>query len=274
MADTIAKQDLQPGDVLLMQGSGLVSEFIRIFDQGKYSHAAVYDGQQVVEMLPQGTTRRALDESVQDTRFVDVYRFVGSDGVHFGSPELEQQPVLDRVRHYVGEGERYGYEQILLLALLCATRREASSKLSPVEALILRRILDSAADLVAKMMHAGKKPMICSELVYKCYIEAGPRYEIIVRGADVPALAAASLRLEATVAGPVEAASAEEAGFRQEAKSFLLNYALAKGHNVAAPKFALAAGPEGVVAASAVADFVTPHDLEVSPNLQFAGMLA
>jgi hypothetical protein len=273
MATNVSPAQLQAGDVLLMQGDSLISDFIRIFDQGQYSHAAIFDGHNVVEMLAQGTTVRSLEESVVDTRFVDVYRFVGSDGTPLGSPGLERQPVLDRIQHYVDAGEQYGYEQILLLALLCATRREAQENLTPVQALILRRILDSAAEVVATMIHAGHTPMICSELVYKCYTEAGSRYAILVRGADLPAAAPLGA-LESLAPGRAAAAPAAQSAFQEEASRFLLNYAVAKRHNVAAREFATAATPAAIVAASAVADFVTPHDLETSPSLQLAGTLA
>ena len=271
MGAKVTQADLKPGDVLLMQGRGLVPDLIRLFDQGRYSHAAIYDGQNVVEMLSQGTSVSTLDQSSVATppvpRFVDVYRFVGSSGKPLGSPGLEAAPLLARIKHYGDMPDRYGYEQIVLLALLCATRREAHAMLTPVQARMLRCILDSAADEIARLIHAGKEPMICSELVYRCYTEAGTAYTIVIHGADVPAMAAEAARWQD------QTLSAEEIAFQQEATRFLLNYAVSKGHDVSTRAFAATWTPAAVVAASAAASFVTPHDLETSPNLQLVGTL-
>jgi hypothetical protein len=108
--------------------------------------------------------------------------------------------------------------------------------------------------------------MICSELVFHCYADAGSPYAIVIRGADVPMMAAEAARWADL--------SPEEIAFRQEATKFLLNYAVAKGHDVATRAFAAAMTPAAVVDASAVAAFVTPHDLETSPSLQMVGTLA
>jgi hypothetical protein len=270
MGAKVPQADLKPGDVLLMQGTGIVSDLIRMFDQGNYSHAAVYDGANVVEMLSQGTTvNNIVGSSLPEARFVDVYRFISNDGKPLGIPGLGPEPVLGCIQYYVQNRQRYGYEQIVLLALLCATRTEAQKNLSPVLAMILRRFLDSAAEKIAGMIHAGKEPMICSELVYRCYTEAGPPYAIRVRGSDVPKLAAAP-----TPMVRAEALTPDEVDFKREAATFLLNYAVAKKRNLGTREFAFATTPGDIVAASAVADFVTPRDLETSPNLQMVGTLA
>jgi len=264
MNGKVPQNNLQPGDVLLYHGVGLISDLIRLFDGGPYSHAAVYDGANVLEAVAEGTVVDPVAQSVASAQFVDVYRFIANDGKPFGQPGCEARPVLDRIQYYEQNRQRYGYEQLLLLALLCATRHPQQGTLSPVEALILRRVLDQAAEVIARLIHAGKEPMICSELVYRCYTEAGAPYQIIVRGADIPVRAAAAA---------AQPRSTEDAAFQAEAARFLLNYAVAKGHNVGGPKFLAARAPHEIVTAAALADFVTPRDLETSPNLQKVGTL-
>ncbi len=96
MGAKVSQADLRPCDVLLMQGRGLVPDLIRLFDQGRYNHAAIYDGQNVMEVLSQGTSVGTLDQSSVATppvpRFVDVYRFLGSSGKPLGSAGLEVAP--------------------------------------------------------------------------------------------------------------------------------------------------------------------------------------
>lgn len=268
MSNKIPRGSLKPGDVLLYQGTGVISELIRLFDGGSYSHASVYDGANMLEALADGTVTDSVDQSVKTARFVDVYRFVSADGTHFGQPGCDSKPVLDRIKFYEQNPERYAYEQILLLALLCSTRHPKPGTISPALAMILRKILDSAADVIARMIHAGKEPMICSELVYRCYTEAGEQYQILIRGTDIPLLAS-FVPMTAADAPPTSV----DVAFQQEAAAFLSNYSVAKRHKPGGSPIAVAMAAGGVAKAAAVADFVTPHDLENSPDLQKFGTL-
>jgi hypothetical protein len=78
--------ELQPGDVLIVLGSSIVSEAIRNFEQRQlggrmsYSHASLYLGEfggvkMAGEMWSTGFWITPLAVSVQGTRVVDVYRF-------------------------------------------------------------------------------------------------------------------------------------------------------------------------------------------------------
>jgi hypothetical protein len=193
MSTTVHINQLQPADVLLMQGRGIVSDLIRIFDQGKYSHAAIYDGTNVVEMLSAGTTVNTVIASVGDARIVDVYRYVSDTGQVLGDPRLASAPVIQQIQFYTNNPSKYGYEQIVFLALLCSTRRAPVQQLSPFLAKILREILDSAAEELARMIHGNQTPMICSELVYLCFARANPPYPIHVRGVNAARMRAAAL---------------------------------------------------------------------------------
>jgi hypothetical protein len=280
MADITAGQ-LQAGDVLLYHGTAFISRLIRLFDGGAYSHASIYDGAQVVEALGQGITADAVATSVSGAAYVDVYRFVTDQGTMLG-PGLTAQPVVNTIKSYLQKHDRYAYEEILLLAVLCSSRR--ISGINAVLAMVLRNLLDSAAALLAKFVAGGKQPMICSEFVYRCYFESGSAYFIKVRGADVAAAAAAAV-IAATVApAPVVAAAAlasdpssdAVAAFQADAAEFLVQYEAA---SLQAPKNRAAKGkrakrqPLAPVIAAAVPDFVTPRDLQRSPNLIKIGTL-
>ncbi len=251
----LTANDLQPGDVLLYHGSGFFSDLIRRFDGGEYSHASVYDGAAVVEALADGVNVNTIADSVRSCRYVDVYRFLSKDGKRLRDVGYPAQPILDQIGGFKANPQRYAYEQILLLALLTSTRKIGI----PGVSFLLRQILDSAAGLLADLISAGREPVICSELVYRCYDQAGPAYKLLIRGADIATLAAsATLR-----ARPADLAAEAESDELAEAKSvFLDNYYAAKSAATAASVTA------------AVADFVTPNDLARSPNLQNAGRLA
>src|SRR5262249_47861698 len=128
------------------------------------------------------------------------------------------QPVVDRVAYYLEHHERYAYEQLLLLAALAATRQLPVSGI-PFLGMVIRNVLDSAADVVAKLIHAGREPMICSEFVYRCYEEANDPIQI--GGADVMSIESSS---------PPTPAAGEVAA---SAHAFLAAYSLAKRRGAA-----------------------------------------
>lgn len=276
----IKQSDLKAGDVLLYHGTSPLSDLIRLFDGSKYSHTSIYDGEKVMEALDPGIVTRPVATSIADSTFVDAYRFISvPDKEPLGSAKCPDKPVRDRIAYYQANPQRYAYEQILLLALLAATRRIPVVSWIPGLSLVLRAILDRAAWVLAKLMGGGKEPMICSELVYRCYAEAtnDGKYALTIRGADVLAPEAATT--VATVAPAfapnqimTTTAAASMDPLIDEKTHFLAMYAAAKGLP-AAPLIAAATRGSGIGIA-AIPDFVTPRDLSRTPNLTFVGTLA
>jgi len=80
-------------------------------------------------------------------------------------------PVRARGEFYLGQGNRYAYEQIVLLAFLILIR-----KVSPNPALfwLVRNAVALATSILNRLLGGGRQPMICSELVYRAYYEALP----------------------------------------------------------------------------------------------------
>src|SRR5262245_18852502 len=115
---------LQPWDVLLVRGSGTISKLIRFFDHAEVSHAALYlDDEKVAEELmgkPGGLQVRALPVSLAGNEWVLAKRHLSAD---------DKGPVGIRARFYIQQGERYAYEQIVLLGMLGSSRR---LKITPV----------------------------------------------------------------------------------------------------------------------------------------------
>jgi hypothetical protein len=114
-------------------------------------------------------------------------------------------PVAAISDHYLATPNRYGYEQILLLAFLGTTRR---IPVTPLLAPLLRKILDSAANLVSQLTNKGREALICSEYVYRCYREAvdasDDPYEIAIAGAGERGMARA---MRGVSAGRIERGS-------------------------------------------------------------------
>ncbi len=286
MAGSISVSDLKPGDAFLYQSKGFLPDMIRLLDGEPYSHASIFLGAvqgtpSVAEMLGSGTNVRSVVDSLAGHNFVDAFRYINDAGQPLGSIGVDPAPLITKMDYFTdpANAQRYGYEQILLLAMLCSTR-----KVDGVTGEIVRRVLDDAAEIVADLVHAGKQPMICSELVYRCYTEAGPPYDLRIVGSDIPRQYAfafygllppgSELNRSAALASP----SSEDAATASAISSYLANYAAAKGYfakpeNKTAVKM-LEANPATAVSMLAVADFVTPNDLGHSPNLQILGRVA
>lgn len=272
MSAIVKPAQLRPGDVLLYHGDSLVSRLIRLFDGTNYSHASIWDGKHVVEALFEGVAGRPLKASVAGTPYVDCFRYRnGKTGRMLGedSAPLPAKPVLAQAAAFEKEASRYAYEEVLLLALLAATRQATAP--IPFLGMILRNILDHAADELARLMAAGKEPLICSELVFRCYDQAGTAYQIRIRGADVAMKHAA---VAMTTATPMTID--DPSGYHRAAAAFLENYEAAKRTAlIHAPSDAvMAAASAAPITTQAVANFVTPGDLKNSPDVQLVGRLS
>jgi len=155
---------LVAGDVFLHQGKGIVANLIQFFDGSQYSHASlVLDPAEICEAAPGGVKRTPLAGMADEYNFVDLYRLIHQ------VPTLD--PVVARGSYYAQIGDRYAYEQLVLLALLSTVRK---IPLPPIVRWLLRKLLDAAASVISAILAAGRQPMICSELVYRCFDEAIP----------------------------------------------------------------------------------------------------
>jgi hypothetical protein len=169
MIKAIPIAQLMPGDVLLYRGTGWISDAVRFIDRSEVSHAGLFlgryeeKGRTVGEAIREGLIRRELPKSIEHAEWVESRRL----------KELPASldPVLDRAGFYLQRGERYGFEQILLLAFLCIARNLCGASI--LEKLI-RDTLDAASAFLLRLFNAGREPMICSEFVFRCYGEALP----------------------------------------------------------------------------------------------------
>lgn len=260
MSTKIKQTDMQPGDVLFYHGNSMLARLIRLFDGTDYNHAAIWTGSEVIEALGNGVNHGSLSHSVADAEYVHVYRFRDNAGNQLGSPSLSSQPVVAKANQFAADSNRYGYEQILLLALLASTRQITTP--IPFLGRILRTVLDEAADVVASLAAVGKEPLICSELVFRCYDESGAGYKVAIRGADI----ASNFAVGAMSSASSNATPQDDGGFADAAAAFLTNY------NALKLVTSSPAGMGGSV--MAVANFVTPGDLSKSPNLQKLGIVS
>lgn len=152
----MTQADLLPGDILLYRTPSFIGWAIRKFDSSEHNHAAIWDGIQVIEMESRGVIGGSLAESVGPSK-VDVYRV---SSLRFDSDDAARKSIK-----YLAQGNRYAYGQILLLAPLVRLRKCRY----PAIARWIRRWTDKCAEKLIAAHDGDRQPMICSELVYRCY---------------------------------------------------------------------------------------------------------
>ena len=154
--------DVRAGDVLLFRGNGFISKGIRFLDGSEVNHAAIaLSGTELAEAVGHGLDTAAIASTVEKNERTIVRRPIDCDS----------DLAVAVARRYLDSGTPYAYQQILLLAALCLTRRIPIR--NRLFRRVLRRALDSAANLVNSLVDRGVDLMICSEYVYRCYGEAG-----------------------------------------------------------------------------------------------------
>lgn len=272
MQKKLTTRELRMGDVFLYNNISFVSRMIASIDGNQYSHASIYCHEgNVLEAIADGVVKRSIKESIKDANYVNVFRFISSDGDGFiGDSEHPVQPLIDSIRHYERDGARYAYEQIFLLTFLAATRRLQI----PIVSWMLRNILDNAASILNQIADAGKEPMICSELVYRCFADAGTKYRLTIRGADTIFVVPPNIYTEPDGKAPRQDLTEEETdSANQLIEVFFAKYAAAKNKVVGQPRAETSRTVSTLKKSLAVADFVTPRDLKKCPNLKLIGRL-
>lgn len=173
MAGTFDIRQLAAGDILLYRAAdgikNLHSALIRKLDGTEVSHAGLCIGDGVVaEALAvgehAGLDTQLVADSVVGSKWVAVRRRKQTPG--------PMAPVLDVARLYLDQDNRYAYEQILLLAGICLTRKLDCDNW--LLRLIARTVFDKSTALLEEFRKEGREPMICSEFVFRTYDEARP----------------------------------------------------------------------------------------------------
>ena len=155
---------LKDGDICLYHGKGWISKMIRLVDGTVMNHASIYVGNNEVIEAEGGKNRigkNTMEESISGSEWIKVYRLIER-------PD-DMDPVVDKANWYFGQSNRYGYEQILLLAMLVLIRKP---KKGIIFKYLAKIVLERAAAILLKLTEGGKEVLICSELVYRSYNEA------------------------------------------------------------------------------------------------------
>ncbi len=173
--ERLEPRELRLGDILMCRGSArlgsTISEWICALDGGRYSHAALWDGEAVLEASGSGGKVRAADlgELIAEHEYTHVHRFrTGATG---GEPPLDLAPVIEVARARIGAG--YPYAELCLLGVLIGLGR--TTGLPCLQELLRTRGATLAQALRELKQHVRSElPMTCSQLIGMAFWEADP----------------------------------------------------------------------------------------------------
>lgn len=256
--------EVKKGDVLLSYGDGWISDVIRLVDGGDYSHAALFDGKLIVEAGLRGVVATPLEKEVEAQKYVDVYRFKSDSGSPFSPPDWPVEPVTNQAHYYLDKGTKYADNQLYLVGLLIVVRKMPYGR---VEKAVLRAILAMIFKLFKRIIEGKEtKSVVCSELVYRSFYEAIPKkkYGLTIKGTLAP--------LKAKIDSLVENELVE--GYQRDEEIENTINQIEQMYREINPEFP--ASEEIVSSLRAgnplvAAEMVSPHDLQLSPNLEKIG---
>ncbi|MCR8666235.1 YiiX/YebB-like N1pC/P60 family cysteine hydrolase [Aestuariibaculum sp. M13] len=159
MSKYITPSSLKIGDVILHEGIGFISDFIKFLDNSNVSHSALYIGnEEVIEAKGSGITKYTLQESLQDARCAYIMRLKKR-------PD-NFSPVIKRAKYYMDQN--YAYDKMVFLVLLGLIRKSKIENYT----LLFGKIIDNATVRAIEFLTKNTKTLVCSELVYRSYNEA------------------------------------------------------------------------------------------------------
>jgi hypothetical protein len=253
-------KNLRAGDVLLSLGDSGISRWIVRLTGGKYSHSALFDGEMVCESIKNGVGRFPLEEHLEAQKG-------GVDGHWLGEPDWSADPVIKVAKRYYKSGTKFSMAQLYLAIPLVVLRR-IPNRVKQLRDFI-RNCLNPAFELINNAIEAGKEPMTCSELVYRCFAEAVPRkYTLKLKEfnkvKELQKFVSQHHRKYSFAVRGTKDRELQE--LIREADSIARRYFFAKNKK-------LYRGFKQRASSRVVADFVSPADLQNSPNLILLGSL-
>ncbi len=209
-------------DLLFFHSHTFIGKGIQICTDSQYNHVALYIGRgNVLHAIGKGLLIQNLKEAWEDSdKYIDVYRYHGNDRI--GLTFKQTDKLIEVANKYYSQNERYAVETLLMLAIITELRHDTG--------FLGRKMIDEAFNQLNSIIEGSKEPVICSEIDYRIFDEAGLPIRILPEG----------LYKE----------------FR-DSESPIIKEFIAFKENIN----------------KVVADFVTPKDLVMSPDINFIGQL-
>jgi hypothetical protein len=168
---TACEEEIKPGDIMIFEaGDDFIGRSIAWLTDSTVSHAAmVYGDDEIVEMGANGivTNGFRLDEKGKKAYLLRLN----------ASPDAA--PLINAATVYLDAGTEYDYPALFMLAGLLIYRHVRPT---PRWQKVTDAILSRACLQLDKMIKQANKKnaMVCSQLVYQCYLDCGEDYAILM----------------------------------------------------------------------------------------------
>lgn len=190
------------GDILIFKaGDDWVGKSIAWLTHSEVSHAAMLiSPDTMVEMGSRGITVNGLREGPEGESAY-LLRL---------DPEKDPAPLVQAAQGYIDQELHFDYPDLVILAgqLIYRTVRP-TARWRKITDLILELACAELDKLLNRMLHKGKKvpAMICSQLVYQCYYDCGPDYQIVLKNALLQDASSAGMICLADLASEMDMAA-------------------------------------------------------------------
>lgn len=188
---------IKPGDIIIFEaGDSWLSRCIATLTDSNVSHAAMrYTGENMVEMGASGIQLNNCQESSSGDKAY-LMRL---------NPEKDPALLTAAAKHYLDECVQYDFPDLVFFAGLLIFRHVRPT---PQWKMITDMILNQACAELDKLLNIlihKKNPspvMVCSQLVYQCYLDCGDDYKIKLEDELLQSVCMNKIRLADLVNNP------------------------------------------------------------------------
>lgn len=124
----------------------IIRGMIIYFDEDKYTHAAFWDGEHVVEAGLDGVEKNPIDHYKGVP--TDIYRFSKDGNLKLGSPDYPVQPLLDVSEAIVAQELNYSFNTAILYMFLSVTRWERAAWIEAMKEYLKAHVTSISPSLI------------------------------------------------------------------------------------------------------------------------------
>ena len=189
----VEPKDLQVGDGFFFHSNTPHGQLIQLITGGYHNHEGRWTGKGIAHAIASGYKEQGLEEAIEESDiYVDVVRWAGMHddmyGTALGTKEYPFEPVFERIQYHLSRGESYEFESLLTLFGLCELRRITNPDiyLRLIEDKMMQKVVleplenNVAIKLIGEVAGRGKDLVICSEIDYTDFEEAGEKYRPVI----------------------------------------------------------------------------------------------
>ncbi len=183
---------LKAGDIMTFEGErnedgklDPLSHLIMILTDSEVSHAGLFiqeDPPAMADAALSGLHAHLVADKGDPLRPVHICRLKMAD-------QLDLTPVIEAAEKYLKDDLVYPMPDLILLGMILVYKNVSHVSLKQKVIIGLLKIITAKIkSILEDKKYEGKHPMICSEFVYQCYLDASkkdPRLKLILKNADL-----------------------------------------------------------------------------------------